>query len=221
MTTYPSIHVRSWVVKLCSFRITRYAHAVTTPHREPRDANAEWRSWEKRFARQVLSTARRVRKERKFSAREVSERLTDAGWPVTVNSVNGILGAKGRESISVPQLIALATALEVSPAELLFDPFEREVEIEPGVAMTPGRAVAWFFRGVAVASPPLGEPTDDPEELDKQLRAHLSAMSASALRKGGFEFAVGFLAGASAGVEKLARDLGIELGNGSPADAAE
>jgi transcriptional regulator with XRE-family HTH domain len=111
----------------------------------------KWRVWEKRYAAQVLHVAREVRKEKGLSARQLSERLTAAGWPVTVNSVNGIFGKKGRESISVTQVIALAEALDVSPSELLFNPSAERVEARPGIWMEPTQAAAWFLRGVDLA----------------------------------------------------------------------
>lgn len=76
--------------------------------------------WDHVFARQVLLHAQRRRKELKLSAAEISERLGRAGWPLTVNSVNGMFGKKGRVSISMPQIIALADALEVAPVDLMF-----------------------------------------------------------------------------------------------------
>lgn len=144
--------------------LRRYDHSMTSAERSNHAADSrpsewgegfgreqKWRAWEKRFAAQVLAVAKEVRKERGLSARQLSDRLTEAGWPVTVNSVNGIFGKKGRESISVTQVIALAEALDVSPSELLFNPTADDVEIRPGIRLEPTNAAAWFLRGVDIA----------------------------------------------------------------------
>lgn len=134
-----------------------------------------WRRWERRFAHHVLSNAQSVRKSLGLSAKEVSERLTAAGWPVSVSSVNGILGKKGRESISVTQLMALADALETSPAMLMFSPVDDLIEVRPGEFVAAGVATDRFLQGAL-----------DEESLQKTSfdRLHESFLFLAAFMKG-------------------------------------
>lgn len=55
-----------------------------------------------------------------------------------------MLGSKGRTAITIPQLIALADALEVAPIRLLFPADESETGYRPNEATSPENAVAWF-----------------------------------------------------------------------------
>lgn len=100
--------------------------------------------WDELFAAQVLAEAQRLRKLRKLSARDMSERLTRAGWPLTINSVNGMLGKKGRVSISVPQILALADALEVAPIDLMFPADPSRLTYRLRESVTREMAIALF-----------------------------------------------------------------------------
>jgi len=161
----------------------------------------EWGIWERRLARHVLDAAQRRRKELGLTAKQVAERLTRAGWPVSVNSVNGILGKKGRESISVSQLVALAEALEESPSQLLF-PWDQDVmEIRPGVAQSPAQALLWFYKGSEIAR-------TEPEEQES-LDALMKRVVQAALREHGVQHAVDYLVESAMGIRRLQIQLGL------------
>lgn len=122
-------------------------------------AEDEWRSYEQRFASDVLARVRLCKKDRRLTAKEIADRLALAGWPLSLSSLNGMLGAKGRKSISVTEVIALARALEVTPVELLL-PITTggEVEIGPGENLHAFDAYRYF----TAATRGLPEYVEDP-----------------------------------------------------------
>lgn len=162
----------------------------------------EWGVWERRLARHVLDAAQRRRKDLGLTAKDMAERLTRAGWPVSVNTVNGILGKKGRESISVSQLVALAEAVESSPSQLLFPYDQDTMEIRPGIEQSPAMALLWFFKGSAI---PKTEPEEEEESADSLMKRVVQA----ALKEHGVQNAVDYLVESAMGIRRLQIQLGL------------
>lgn len=77
----------------------------------------------------------------RYSVRDLSERLGEAGRPLVASAVSKI--EAGQRRVDVDDLVALAVALGVNPSRLLLPPAadDREVKITPAVAV-PGW-VAW------------------------------------------------------------------------------
>jgi hypothetical protein len=82
----------------------------------------EWATYERQFARRVLDRVKAVKKEKRITTAALCAGLREAGWPTTVNSLNGMLSRKGRATITVTEVIAFGEALEVPPLDLIFGP---------------------------------------------------------------------------------------------------
>ncbi|WP_052466534.1 helix-turn-helix domain-containing protein [Mobilicoccus massiliensis] len=116
---------------------------------------SEWpRSWTRRIGAEIA----RLRKEEGLSQTDLCERCAGFGFPIVRNTVVGLETGR-REGITVHELVVIARALSVSPAELLFpgakdgpqdrtDPEDGEAQIEymPGVTM-PASAAWKNFHG--------------------------------------------------------------------------
>ncbi|MGV3712243.1 hypothetical protein [Pseudolysinimonas sp.] len=89
---------------------------------------------------------REQKKLRKMTVARLRDRLEDVGWTTTVNSLNGMLGVKGRKAVTLHELIAFALALEVTVDELLF-PVGSEIELTPGGKVGSADAVARMLAG--------------------------------------------------------------------------
>lgn len=85
----------------------------------------------------------RERKRPKMSAQALADRCAEIGWPIK-RSVLSNLESGYRETITVPELIVIAAALEVPLADLLL-PLGRaeQVEILPGTRVPPVVALYW------------------------------------------------------------------------------
>lgn len=102
----------------------------------------------------VAKNLAQVRKTRGLSLRKLAEVLNEIGHPMRVDSLNRI--EKQDRQVTVPELVALALALNVSPLRLLLpvDGHRDEpVQLTGKVTTTQGSAWAWA-RGRAVLSEP-------------------------------------------------------------------
>lgn len=96
------------------------------------EAQWRWDHYERGFAAQVIENVRYFKKRGRLTAQVLADRVTAAGWPINVNTINGMLGSKKRASISVTEWLALARALGVPPMALLVPLFEqKQVEAYP------------------------------------------------------------------------------------------
>ncbi|RZS58963.1 hypothetical protein EV141_0176 [Microcella putealis] len=156
--------------------LARYAHVVTTfePGRDIRMTDAEieqrrrlddWERHERAFAKFVLENVKAVKNRKGYTAAQLAARMSTAGWPLSVSSLNGMLGKKKRATITITEVFAFAAALEVPPVELLFPTSSsaydqgRGVTISPGFTTSPEAALDWFT----------GDTTHD--DRDRLLRA--------------------------------------------------
>lgn len=75
----------------------------------------------------VAANVRRLREGRRYTLRSLAQALTEAGWPLSADSLNKI--EKGTRRVDVDDLMALAVVLGVHPAALLL-PFTATDDME-------------------------------------------------------------------------------------------
>lgn len=111
---------------------------------EPTSEKASWTAFEKTYTRSVMGRVDAYRREAGYTVENFCRRLDELGWPVSISTMNGMLGSK-RQSLSLPELLMLARALEVSPSVLLLPLAENEVvELYPGVRLEPLDALSFI-----------------------------------------------------------------------------
>jgi len=93
----------------------------------------------------VATQIRRYRKEKDWSAQDLSDACTGLGYPIP-RTVLANMESGRRSLVSVAEILVLAQALEVPPVCLIF-PLEStaEVQILPGVQQSTLQSVAWFI----------------------------------------------------------------------------
>ena len=100
--------------------------------------------WSARLVRLIAGEVKRWRDRREMSAQQLADACEALGHPIP-RSVIANLESGRRETISVPEVVVLAKALEVSPVQLLYplgvDP---EVEALPGRTVDTEAAMRWF-----------------------------------------------------------------------------
>lgn len=84
--------------------------------------------WSVRLVRVIAQEVRRHRDAQKISAQQLADRCTDLGLPIK-RSVIANLETGHRETVTVPELLVLGAALNVSPA-LLAIPVGRSESVE-------------------------------------------------------------------------------------------
>ncbi len=103
----------------------------------------------------VAENVLRLRKQRGLTVRQLSERLAELGTPLLASGITKI--EQGQRKVDVNDLVALAVALDTSPAVLLVP--DVDVDEDRPVAVTPERVVsaraAWWW---ATATQPLPRP---------------------------------------------------------------
>lgn len=78
-----------------------------------------WNEWERERTGLVVASINAVRIERGMTVKALRDRLEELGWKVSLPTLNGMLSAKKRGSISVAEVEVIARALEVPPAYLV------------------------------------------------------------------------------------------------------
>ena len=94
----------------------------------------------------VRANVARVRNKLGFTLRDVADRLTDIGHPMAHNTVSEI--ERGARRVDVDDLMALAAALDASPAALLMPVGEKDQEVAVTGHMgklTCGRVWDWII----------------------------------------------------------------------------
>lgn len=119
----------------------------------PHSQTPDWpRSWTQQVGREIA----RIRRESGLSQSELAARCDDFGVPKLRNAIVGLETGR-RDGVTVHELVVIARALGVAPAELLFpraidgpqdDPDEDEPAVEylPGMSM-PSSAAWKNFHG--------------------------------------------------------------------------
>jgi transcriptional regulator with XRE-family HTH domain len=100
--------------------------------------------WGPRYVQVIASQVRRYRTERGMSAQALSDACGALGWPIK-RSVLSNLESGYRETVTVPELVVLARALEVPPVQLVYPlGTTAEVEVLPGETVKTEDAMLWF-----------------------------------------------------------------------------
>lgn len=115
-------------------------------------------TWELEHAKRIGEEVKR-RRGGAQSAQRLADRVTKLGVKMTRNSITDLENGR-RRYVSTAELIALAVALDTSPAALLFSDrlVDGEVEVLPGMGATAIQALRWFC-----GETPLVLDNDDPE----------------------------------------------------------
>jgi transcriptional regulator with XRE-family HTH domain len=101
-------------------------------------------AWGPGLVAAVAAEVRRYRQLRQLSVKELADRCAKLGWPIK-RSVLSNLELSYRETVTVPEILILAAALNVAPVLLLF-PVGRQEQVEylPDSAVSPWDAAKWF-----------------------------------------------------------------------------
>lgn len=139
---------------------------------EPSSSKSEWDDFEKRQTGEIVKRIDLYRRRREMTVEDLARKLDSLSWPVSLSTLNGILGGK-RRSISVAEMFVFARALGVSPAYLLL-PIETngEAELSPGV--TADALPAWSYlsaRWMESTHYPDWLSAQEVEDLDRDLDA--------------------------------------------------
>lgn len=107
-------------------------------------------------AERVARNVAALRADRRLTVRGLSERLSELGHPLLPSAITKI--EKGGRRVDVEDLVALAIALDVTPARLLLPPQagEQEVQLTPQAHASARAAWEW-----ACGVSPLSDPWDD------------------------------------------------------------
>ena len=100
--------------------------------------------WGPRLVEVVAGEVKRYRKAADLSTQQLSDRCAELGWPIK-RSVLSNLELGYRETVTVPELLVLAAALNVAPALLVF-PVGRATDSEylPDKRASTWAAAQWF-----------------------------------------------------------------------------
>ncbi|MET7335995.1 helix-turn-helix domain-containing protein [Nonomuraea sp. NPDC005650] len=132
--------------------------------------------WAVAYTYQVATNIRHHRLRRNLSVEKLANRCTNLGYPIERSNLAKLeLGQ--RSTVSVPELLVVARALDVPPLALLTPPAGDMVEILPGVEAHPHQAFAWLD---GTAPPPDGQDDDDgaaPRAELQLLREHQKFVS--------------------------------------------
>ncbi|TLF52027.1 helix-turn-helix domain-containing protein [Nocardia cyriacigeorgica] len=130
-------------------------------------------NWDADVARRVGQAVRHLREaeQPKLSAAKLAQRTADSGYALTKAQISDLeLGRK--KTVTVPELLVLASALNVWPAWLLFpDLPDGKVEAVPGRHIRSVDAADWltglyWFPPAWTQPAPDGEEPDVPETFD-------------------------------------------------------
>jgi transcriptional regulator with XRE-family HTH domain len=100
--------------------------------------------WSADLTRSIAKNMRRCRKAKRWSARELSETCDILGFPVPRTTISDLENGR-RLFLSVAELLILARALEVSPAELVFPQDQDEyVWVSPEEPALSVKAAKWW-----------------------------------------------------------------------------
>lgn len=109
----------------------------------------------------VMRAVKRIREDQRLPYTELSDRLASLGRPIPVLGLRRI--ERGERRVDVDDLVALARALSVPPAVLLFPVGQAdEVEVMPGLTIHPDLALRWFIG----EEPPVNAKREIVEDVD-------------------------------------------------------
>jgi transcriptional regulator with XRE-family HTH domain len=100
--------------------------------------------WSGRLVAAIAEQIKRFRQERDMSAQQLADETAKLGFLVP-RSVIANLESGRRNSITVPEILVIARALQVAPLLLLFPVGQQEIfEVTPGINVTAWDAAKWF-----------------------------------------------------------------------------
>ncbi|HEX6579230.1 MAG TPA: helix-turn-helix transcriptional regulator [Jiangellaceae bacterium] len=113
--------------------------------------------WGPKLVQTIAGEIRRHRTRKKISAQELSNRCAKLGWPIK-RSVLSNLESGYRETITVPELLIIAAALEVPPLLLMLPAgYAERVEILPGRVVETMEALRWIVAENALSGDRWGD----------------------------------------------------------------
>lgn len=109
----------------------------------------------------VAANLAQLRKRRGMTVRQLSERLTELGAPILPSGITKI--ELGQRRVDVDDFLALAAALDVSPARLLLPDvgYEDEVAVTPALRRPSWAVWGWFEGQYSFPSEDLVPNNDD------------------------------------------------------------
>ena len=101
------------------------------------------RLWREALAERFGRAVRVARANNGWTAAELSARTAAAGFPIHRIAISKIENGQREGKVDLAEVISLATALGITPVQLLF-PDDGRVEVWPGVEMSNPEALQWF-----------------------------------------------------------------------------
>ena len=96
------------------------------------------------MAATIAREVRRYRQERGMSAQQLADKTAELGMPIPRSVLANFENGR-RPTISAAEVVVLAAALDVSPAELMCPVgYDKQLEMLPGRMMDPRTTARWF-----------------------------------------------------------------------------
>jgi transcriptional regulator with XRE-family HTH domain len=104
----------------------------------------EMEPWAERITKAVIAEMRRRRRELGMTAQDLADACEELDHPIPRNVIANWESGR-RLTLTVPELLVLAAAVDTPPAELVF-PLGRSTEVDclPGESNDPWTAFSWF-----------------------------------------------------------------------------
>jgi len=115
----------------------------------------------------IAAAIKRTRGKR--SAQWLADRTVELGYPITRAQIANYESGR-KQSLDIAELIVLAAALNTSPVNLIYPgPYDAEVEVIPGSAMSEFAAAEWFSGVYNYAGSPAAERGGDQDEWNSNV----------------------------------------------------
>ncbi|WP_270353256.1 hypothetical protein [Microbacterium testaceum] len=104
--------------------------------------------WERAYARRVVDAINQIRGRLGLSIPALRTRLSEVGWDMGLDTLNGILSSKKRKAFTVGETLCFASALRVPPEFLLLGmPLASELPTSPFAPRASVPDALHWFRG--------------------------------------------------------------------------
>ena len=101
-------------------------------------------TWEVEHAHRIGKEVQRLRKAAGLTAQQLGDKAEQLGLKMTRQAISDLENGR-RRYVTTAELLVLAGALNTSPVALLYSgPYQREVEVLPGVYETEFEAAQWI-----------------------------------------------------------------------------
>jgi len=92
--------------------------------------------WSGTIHQRIAEAIRRAREAQKLSAQQLADETQRLGYPITRSQIANYESGRKRR-LDVAEITVLAAALNTSPVALLYPgPYDKEIEVLPGVLTT-------------------------------------------------------------------------------------